>query len=185
MEQPPATALTRFAEDLGHEIDRAWPPVDEAFHSAWDELSPEQQEPWAEELWHTMWLEGIMPGAEWLADVPPEGADSLRNAVGDYHDTLPFSRAERRWFFGVYTQNAAQDASPPLAAVMKELGYKRAEIISLGKRETIDGHQLICRWWDWRRGVGEYEGMDTAMTSHHALINLEALTKRLIRPHGY
>lgn len=173
-----ATYAVEFIRELGAEaltmLTAANSPG-EAPDLAWDDFSRDKQEPWAHELWQTIFLEGCLPSAGMLTVLPPSTAQELHTTIDAYHDALPFSPAERRWLTDEYGRRDAQDAAGNYADAIHGLDGAKGEIISDGKQQQVRGDELVRRWWDWRRGAGTYKevsAVDVARNATARMIHL-------------
>jgi hypothetical protein len=133
----------------------------------------------------------------------PKSREHLQAVVGDYHNALPLSLPELYWLMNVYSwteldlgldADTLDDAgilervmdedtrpsleldcfSPVVAAVIAKSG----EVVSGGKRQMVSGADLVHRWWAWRRGVGDFEGVGTNDLARTTLRGLATLIGR-------
>jgi hypothetical protein len=75
----------------------------------------------------------------------PDFKLGIHAILQDYRDALPFTAAERRW--------AVQT---PYRAGAEEFASARTDIVDRGRRRQITGNDMLKRWWDFRRGGGEF-----------------------------
>lgn len=69
---------------------------------------------------------------------------------------LPFSEAERRLVVDVYRQACGGERTP----ISIRQAIRNEVVIDAGVPRQVSGHKLMYQWWEWRRGVGQYEGQD-------------------------
>lgn len=81
------------------------------------------------------------------AGIPPASKLGLYAILQDYRDSLPFTPAERRWG----AQALVAHISP-----IEAFAAARGHIIDRGQRRSITGLDMANRWWDFRRGGGEF-----------------------------
>lgn len=143
-------------------------PSDAERDSDWRDLDPASQEQWAAELWEIFWLEDYLVSPRARTLLSWAEAAALDAAVAKYHDALPFSAAERRWFLAKYDETDPSHNSQ-FAEVVNGIGEAEDTIVTMGTREHVRGADLIERWWAWRRGVGQFEGSGTFDLACNAL----------------
>ncbi len=100
-----------------------------------------------------------------------EVVDGLHEFVDRWHGALPFDEQERIAVYGLHlksTNNVLADDTdvPTLPELLEDT---ELELMSGGVRRTVLGSELLWRWWEWRRGVGEFEGQDTYEEATKAL----------------
>jgi hypothetical protein len=101
---------------------------------------------------------------------------------------LPFSEAERHWFFG---GDKAIGGRRGLRGVgdgnWGQVAWaSEAELVSDGVLRRVQGRDLMQRWWFWRRELGAYAdgaGLKQARSSLEGLIRL--LAPELGLPESY
>jgi hypothetical protein len=164
------------------EVFRDAKPIVGHRHLAWGELSQAEQGIYADDLMESvMRMEDVMPRVSDLAILTPQAARRLDRAINDYHDALPFTPAERRWFYAQFcSDDEALQSADPLdhAGIVNRIAKTDGRIITIGKREHVRGAELVRRWWAWRRGAGEYEGDSTVDVAHDALRRIAFLVLR-------
>jgi hypothetical protein len=79
---------------------------------------------------------------------------SLLIQLAMFRSALPISEAERVIAGGAYDE---LDYPTGLRDALAQ-HILRQNICVEGIARTISGRELTDRWWDWRRGIGEYEG---------------------------
>lgn len=147
----------------------------------WSALDADGQERFAVDLDHTLGIEraiqcSLIWGGFYSHTLPRKSEDKLRYRADQYRNQLPFSRGELYWLDGVYKGiSRRQDGRvvPTTAALRAE----RADFSDPGggRRRQSSGAELTDRWWDWRRGIGEFANGSTHDQAHKDLVELHAL----------
>lgn len=147
----------------------------------WDALDAEGQELFAVDLDHALDLERIFEeallGEPFRAPVLSGHSEAkLRFKIDSYRGLLPFDKGELNWLEGTYegitTRGEPRDHLAPLATALRA---ERGSFTVAGRRQTLSGAELTDRWWDWRRGVGEFEDVGTRDRAHEALQEIRTL----------
>lgn len=86
----------------------------------------------------------------------------------DYHidsfkRALPFHEGERDW---VAWHN---DDTPVIMREIRFYGSQGAVALSAGRWQQFAGQGMLDRWWDWRRGIHDYEGQFSREIACNAL----------------
>src|SRR4029077_12346894 len=128
-------------------------------HKNWHELKPGVRDALGSQFAEQLMLpHAASVGHLVSAGLSSEGAQIISDTVTAYCDALPFTDAERRWLIGVIHEiDEEYDWAQLMTAVMQ----KRGEVILAGKRQLVDGHELVSRWWDWTRRAGEFAEQGT------------------------
>jgi hypothetical protein len=88
-----------------------------------------------------------------------EVVDGLHGFLDRWHSALPFDEPERTAVYDLHlksSDNLIMDANAPsLAELLRDT---ELELMSSGVRRAVRGRDLLQRWWEWRRGVGAFEG---------------------------
>lgn len=91
---------------------------------------------------------------------------AVTEPVQAYHDALPFTKKEWDWLARM--SHDALDEFVPMggwasvgSSAIHWVMDQRAEIVNLGRRQTVSGAELVSREWDWIRGGGDYKGNST------------------------
>lgn len=87
-----------------------------------------------------------------------------------FHVTLPFSRGEHRWLHAVWRD--CQTSSSGDISYEQRLRYEATTIASGGLQQVVHGHDLMRRWWSWRRQANEFKGQGTIGLARRALRDL-------------
>jgi len=144
----------------------------------WSDLTPDEQGTFAHDFVILMELEGYLKPYDWPRLLSPEAFNTLKGAVDRYHDTLPFSDTERRWLI-VRHAEAEDDPTGPIAYAgdLVTLAAMREDIVSSGRRQAVTGRELIHRWWDWRRGTGDFQHLSARDDMRSALAEMASLIR--------
>jgi hypothetical protein len=121
------------------------------------------------------WPEGdalsLLVEVDWLVlhtratgDVLTDEMDSFDTRLTAFRLALPLTEAERHWMRRV---EGAVD--PHSRGFETEIGNAAEEIIYLGLRTRLDGHDMLRRWRAWRREYDEYAGQGTLDLAREAL----------------
>jgi len=83
----------------------------------------------------------------------------VRAMMDNYHDTLPFSGSERRWFMMRY-HNAEMETDGEHSSRVDLVESTGAELVVQGVHRHVEGAELFARLWSWRcsRGAYRYDG---------------------------
>jgi len=117
-----------------------------------------------------------------------EVVDGLHGFVDEWHGALPFAEQERIAVYNLRLQSRSN--IPPTVAdaptLPELLRTTELELIRSGVRKAVRGRDLLQRWWEWRRSVGEFEGQDSYEEATKALGRMTArLLERSVLPHAY
>jgi hypothetical protein len=107
-----------------------------------------------EGLSNVVLLDRATENGRYLERVADFRQSTLLGELATFRSALPFAEVER-WAAG----NAYDGLDYPRGlrdAVARHI--PRQEICVEGIARTISGREVTDRWWDWRRGLGEYEG---------------------------
>ncbi len=154
--------------------------------SSWSDLDPDVKKQFAHELCWTVELESrdyIVGAAFLLAD---DRVRDLQLSWDDFHDNLPFDAAELRWLNAAYLSAAGEDPAtsaedpgaepaPDFVSRLGRIASRRDHIVNRGQLVEVTGSKLIDRWWDWRRGAGNYADRDAAGAAYEALRHVKDL----------
>ncbi len=102
-----------------------------------------------------------------------DGPTPVYDSVGenmrlDYHidsfeRALPFHEGERDW---VAWHN---DDTPDVISEIRFYGSQGDVALTAGRWQRIAGQEMLDRWWDWRRGIHDYEGQHSRGIACNAL----------------
>lgn len=167
--------MRALADGVYGVVDDVVPSTEAVPGSRWSELDQAAQEPWARELCDLVWLEGdsFMVGMSTIVNSGPE----LIEGWDRYHDNLPFDAAELRWLHDTYS--SLDDSLAVNARVLQKIASQRGHIVNRGHVVEVSGSELIDRWWDWRRGVGDYADRDAAGEAYEALRHVKDVATAL------
>jgi hypothetical protein len=172
--------VREFADGVNGVVDDVMPSTEPVPGSRWSELDQAAQEPWARELCGLVWLEGdnFMVGMSHIVN----SSSALIEGWDRYHDNLPFDAAVLRWLHDTY--DSLDDSLVVNANVLRLIASQRDHIVNRGRLVEVNGAELIDRWWDWRRGVGDYAGRDAAGEAYEALRHVKDLATALASSDG-
>jgi hypothetical protein len=96
--------------------------------------------------------------------------DGLHGFLDRWYGALPLDEPERTAVYHLHlrsSDNLIMDANAPALAEL--LRTTELEFMSSGVRRAVRGRDLLQRWWEWRRGVGEFEGQGSYKEATKAL----------------
>lgn len=174
-------------------LETAHPLTQDERGSSWTDLDPAAKEQLAHELCWTIELEprGFVVGAAFL--LAGERVRDLQRSWDRFHDNLPFDAAEWRWLTTAAYPSAAKsdtatwangDDAEPMPDYVGRLGHiasRRDHVVNRGLFVEVNGSELIDRWWDWRRGAGNYADRDAAGEALEALRHVRDLATLIER----
>ena len=136
----------------------------------WKTLKSAEQDALGEELLEIPRFGVVTAGAVANANLSPQSASYVLSAVEAYHDALPFTKAERLWLTdmrhrAIDNWHAREVGLSAIHWVMTQ----RQEVVNLGRRQTVNGEELISREWDWIRSGGDYRSGSTYEDARIAL----------------
>jgi hypothetical protein len=107
-----------------------------------------------EGLSNVVLLDRVAESGRYLDRVADFRHHYLLGNLATFRSALPFAEVER-WAAG----NAYDELKYP-TGLRDDIArhIPRQEICVEGIARTISGRELTDRWWDWRRGIGDYEG---------------------------
>lgn len=154
---------------------------------AWDALDAEGRDLFAVDLHYVLDLNNSIGmysvGQPWRAQVLPGHVESkLRDRVDRYEGSLPFSRSEAIWL-GSYIEWEEEElvlgeSHAPLTPRISALRAMSRRFTAPGggsRGWQSSGAELTDRWWDWRRGVGQFAVTSSYERSREALQELHSL----------
>ncbi len=83
--------------------------------------------------------------------------------VGLFRRALPFHEGERDW---VAWHN---DDTPNTISEIRWYGREAKVALTAGRWQPLAGQDMLDRWWDWRRGIRDYEGQHSRGIACNAL----------------
>jgi hypothetical protein len=168
------------AQSASEVIETAKPLMEDERGSSWADLDPARKEQLAHELCWTLGLEihSYIIGAAFL--LASDRVRDLRRSWDRFHDNLPFDAAESRWLNAAYLSAAREDPAtwaggseaeptPDFVGRLGQIASQHDHIVDRGKLTEVSGSELIDRWWDWRRSVGDFADRDAAGEAFKAL----------------
>ena len=103
----------------------------------------------------------------------------VERSLHTYYTSLPFSEAERHWFFDSYERLYG-------VGLLDKLRQQEETIVSDGLPRAVSGRDLLRRWSSWRRQTDEFRGQNTVDIAREALRELvETLSPDLGLPDPY
>jgi len=160
--------LARLANRVDHYLNTVQPP--DAHTPDWDALDPEGQERFAVDLDHFLDIQGISGRVLNRPTVLSRDSEAeLRFNVQSYRNVLPFVTGEIDWLEGSYQwpeERHPRDHLTPLAIALRA---ERGGFTVIGRHQPLSGAELTDRWWDWRRGIRDFEGAKTRDDAHKRL----------------
>lgn len=159
--------------------------------SNWSDLDPPTKEQLAHELCWTFELQPRAPfvGAAFL--LAGERVRELQRSWDRFHDNLPFDAAEWRWLTTTAYPSAAKsdtatwanghdaEPTPDYPWRLQHVAAQSDHIVNRGLLVEVNGSELIDRWWDWRRGAGDYSDQDAAGEALAALRQVRDCATRI------
>ena len=123
-------------------------------------------------------LESGIEGLDKVVSWPLGSVDQsdLRTSIQTYQAALPFHDPEQRWLVTVFDA-AEQSGVVGVADKQPIIRGATTELLIAGQVEEVQGRELMDRWWDWRRGLGDFEGTPSLTIAIDALRDMEQQTK--------
>jgi hypothetical protein len=133
----------------------------------WAELDAVDRERFAVDLDHVLRIEhaihaSLAWGGFYSHLLPRQSEAKLRSHADEYRGLLPFTIGELNVMEGIYNESGpVVKTTGPRQSAVTALRAEQFESYSRpggsGQHVTIrSGAELTDRWWDWRRGVGEF-----------------------------
>lgn len=149
------------------------------------EQPPADERGWAESDNVTLRAALSLEGDLRFFGLPNSGSDEVVDGLYDFvdrwHGALPSDEQERVAVYKLHLKSR-NNAPPPIEDVPtlpELLQTTELELMTNGVRRAVRGRDLLHRWWEWRRGVGEFEGQDSYLEAMKALA---LMTARLVPP---
>jgi hypothetical protein len=103
-------------------------------------------------------------------DDPDEGMP-LDHHISVFHHALPFYEGERDWLAW------RNDNTRDIVGEVRWTGRQKPRdvVLTAGRWQPVGGQNLLDRWWDWRRGIFDYEGQDSRQLACNALRRIGAI----------
>jgi hypothetical protein len=188
----PVRASIYWLGRMSRGIDWCLNPVAQSDADApdWEGLDADDREGLAVDLYHTvdlnMSITNVLEiGEPWRARILPGPLEAkLRFKVGEYQSRLPFSEGEGIWLNNEYLDPDLEHREfvrgqphPSLTPAVRVLRAKDAKFPDPGggRLTSRSGAEITDRWWDWRRGVGEFAVRSTRDRAREALYELQEL----------
>jgi hypothetical protein len=166
--------LGQLANSIDDYLERVPRPT--AQTPGWDKLDAVGREAFAVDIDHVLRIDhaihsSLAWGGFYTHVLPRQSEARLRSDTNDYRYSLPFTTDELNVMEGVY--HGYQESGPvtktegPCLPAVTRLRAERfgssGRPGGSGQHGTVrSGAELTDRWWDWRRGVGEF----TVQSSH-------------------
>jgi hypothetical protein len=99
-----------------------------------------------------------------------------RKLWSDYRDATPFTEAEGRWLLNTYRNIGFANPSVSQEQIFAAINAEEGRIMSSGLRRVVYGHDLLRRWWSWRRQTDEYTGQGSLDAARLALAGIYEYT---------
>jgi len=178
------------AHSVSDVLETAKPLLQDERASSWSDLDPVTKKQVANELCWTVELEhcGSYVGAAFL--LAGARVRDLQRSWDRFHDNLPFDAAEWRWLNAAYGVAAEEDPdtwangeeaepTPNFVGRLGHIASRHGHIVDRGRVAEVNGAELIDRWWDWRRGAGDYADHDAAGEAFEALRQVKYVAEAL------
>jgi hypothetical protein len=141
----------------------------------WPGLSADDREPMARDLRATLRLERDLERVTHSSLVPRKTVFHLQYLSEQWQAALPFVGSEYRNFAAVY-EGAEVDHQEEIDGpitwhldTVERAWFRPVRALAAGHHQETPAAVLISRWWDWRRGAGDYAEDNTRTEAHAAL----------------
>lgn len=173
-------------------LETAKPLLQDERARSWSDLDPAAKEQLAHELCWTVELEQRGPYVGTAFLLAGERIRDLQRSWDRFHDNLPFDAAEWRWLNAAYGVAAEEDPAtwanghdaeptPDFVGRLRHIASRHGHIINRGHVVEVSGGELVDRWWDWRRGAGDFTDRDAAGEAFEALRHVRDLATLIER----
>lgn len=166
--------LFEDAADASKILDGQGNPSPRDLARPWKKLGADRQAELGEGLLDIAYFGHITDDHARFARLHSESRFTVMQSVRAFHSALPFTETERAWMADQIIP--ARDEAIPLggwasvgSSAIHWVMEQRGEIANLGRRQTVNGAELVSREWDWIRGGGDYKGNSTYDEAQTAL----------------